>query len=523
MSHPPAPKAQALPIVSEAERLRLFESVVVHAHDAVVITEADPIELPGPRIVYVNRAFSRLTGYSPEEVIGRSPRILQGPRTSRVCLDQIRRALVRWEPVTVELVNYRKDGTEFVVENSIMPVADERGWFTHWVSIQRDITERHRAEAELRESEEFFRKAFEEGPLGMAVLDPDERVTLANRRLALLMGRAPEDIQGRRLYDLVHPEDADRDAAQALGLLRGTIDSYRVDKRIPRPDGETRWARLTAARVDDAQGGAQHVLAMVEDITDQRRDREALVYAKEAAERAARVRTAFLASISHELRTPLHAVLGFGRVLDKGSYGPLTARQRQYLSHLIEAAEHMARLVEALLDLRRHEDSPDPLPTAPVPVGECLDRALRLAGPLIEERGHTLVQSMPEHLPRALVDRDALVQVIVNLLSNAARYTPSGGHVTVRGSHDPTRGTVCLAVEDDGIGVAPEDRERVFEYLTQVQSPEAAAQRAGHRGTGLGLAISRAILRRMEGTLEHQPRAAGRGSVFAITLRAEAP
>jgi two-component system sensor histidine kinase/response regulator len=522
MAEVPTPLTPVRSPVSEAERLRLFESVVVNAHDAVVITEAEPIEAPGPRIVYVNRAFSRLTGYSPEEVMGRSPRILQGPRTSRAALDAIRRALTRWEPVTVELVNYRKDGTEFVVENSIMPVADERGWYTHWVSVQRDITARHRAEAELRESEEFFRKAFEEGPLGMAVLDPDERVILANRRLALLMGRAPEDIQGRRLYDLVHPDDADRDASEALGLLRGTIDSYRVDKRFPRPDGETRWARLTAARVDDAQDGAQHVLAMVEDITDQRRDREALVQAKEAAERAAKVRAAFLATVSHELRTPLHAMLGFGRVLDKGAYGPLTTKQRQYLGHMLEAAEHMGRLVEALLDLRRHEDSPEPMPTTPVSVSECLARARVLAGPLLDERGHTVTEDVSASLPRVMADHDALVQVLVNLLSNAARYTPPGGHVTVRGLHDAARGTVSIAVEDDGIGVAPEDRERVFDYLAQVQSPEAAALRGGQRGTGLGLAIARAMLRRMQGAIDHRPNPVGKGSVFTVTLRAEA-
>ena len=124
------------------ERLRLLESVVVTANDAVLITEAEPIDLPGPRIIYVNDAFTRMTGYSAAEVLGRTPRLLQGPRSSRATLDRLRAALTRWESITVEMCNYRKDGTEFWVEFSIVPVTNARGWYTHWVSVQRDITTR---------------------------------------------------------------------------------------------------------------------------------------------------------------------------------------------------------------------------------------------------------------------------------------------------------------------------------------------------------------------------------------------
>ena len=128
------------------ERLRLLESVVVNANDAVLITSAEPIDLPGPRIVYCNAAFTRTTGYSAEEMLGRTPRLLQGPGTSRTALDRLRRALSRWKPIEVELLNRRKDGTEFWVELSIVPVANEKGWFTHWVSVQRDISDRKAAE-----------------------------------------------------------------------------------------------------------------------------------------------------------------------------------------------------------------------------------------------------------------------------------------------------------------------------------------------------------------------------------------
>ncbi|KPZ10099.1 Sensory box/GGDEF domain/EAL domain protein [Pseudomonas syringae pv. viburni] len=128
--------------VGSIERLRLLESVVINANDAILITEAEPIDLPGPRIVYCNPAFLAITGFTEEEVIGRTPRILQCEDTSRETLDVIREALTHWRSVEVELINTRKDGSQFWVELSIVPVANEKGWFTHWVSVQRDITER---------------------------------------------------------------------------------------------------------------------------------------------------------------------------------------------------------------------------------------------------------------------------------------------------------------------------------------------------------------------------------------------
>lgn len=136
------------------EQQRLLESVIVTTNDAVLITEAEPIDLPGPRIVYVNPAFTRMTGYTLEEVLGKTPRILQGERTNCADLDRIRLALQNWESVRVDLINYRKDGSQFWVELSIVPVADETGWYTHWVAVQRDISERKQVEATLKQLNE---------------------------------------------------------------------------------------------------------------------------------------------------------------------------------------------------------------------------------------------------------------------------------------------------------------------------------------------------------------------------------
>lgn len=130
--------------------LKLFESVITRSSDSILITDAEPIDLPGPRILYANEAFVRMTGYSLEEVLGQTPRILQGAETDRKQLDRIRHALEKWQPVEAELLNYKKNGEPFWVSTSIVPIANAKGWYTNWIAIQRDITERKKGEEELR-------------------------------------------------------------------------------------------------------------------------------------------------------------------------------------------------------------------------------------------------------------------------------------------------------------------------------------------------------------------------------------
>ena len=189
------------------ERLRLLESVVVHAKDAILITEAEPIDQPGPRIVYCNPAFLATTGFGLDDIIGQTPRILQCEETDRATLDLIRNALSRWQPIEVELINARRDGTRFWVQLSIVPVANEKGWFTHWVSVQRDITERKEAEQSLRQAQ----------------IDREEQVALRSRLvereriqeeltyaafhddLTRLKNRAYFMAQIQEVFDLAHP------------------------------------------------------------------------------------------------------------------------------------------------------------------------------------------------------------------------------------------------------------------------------------------------------------------------------
>ncbi len=194
---------------AQQERLRLLESVVVNANDAVLITEAEPVTLPGPRIVYANAAFTRTTGYSLEEVLGKTPRILQGEGTEDAARQKLKKSLKRWKPIELELLNYRKDGTPFWVELSIVPVADEKGWFTHWVSVQRDITER---------------KANEENALRFRLAQ------LQNQELAI-------EVQERKRIEAELAHTAFHD--DLTGLRNRAYFMDKLKQTVERPEGQT--------------------------------------------------------------------------------------------------------------------------------------------------------------------------------------------------------------------------------------------------------------------------------------------
>lgn len=133
------------------QHLRLLETGIARLNDIVMITEAEPIDADGPRILFVNDAFERVTGFSREEVIGKSPRILQGEQTQKDELRKIRQALVDWQPVRAEVINYKKSGEAIWLELDIVPISDDAGWYTHWVAVERDITQRKQAESKIQQ------------------------------------------------------------------------------------------------------------------------------------------------------------------------------------------------------------------------------------------------------------------------------------------------------------------------------------------------------------------------------------
>lgn len=191
---------------AEEERLRLMDMVITNTRDSILITEAEPIEHEGPRILYVNEAFTRMTGYAAEEVIGKTPRILQGPDTDQSELHRLKEALKKWEPCDIEVLNYKKNGEPFWNNFTVAPVANESGWYTHWVAIERDVTERRKTDALIRDSEEKRRLIMSAALDAIICIDTEGMITFWNPKAEDIFGWKEEEVMNRRLSSIIIPE-----------------------------------------------------------------------------------------------------------------------------------------------------------------------------------------------------------------------------------------------------------------------------------------------------------------------------
>ena len=228
---------------------------------------------------------------------------------------------------------------------------------------------------------------------------------------------------------------------------------------------------------------------------------------------ANRHKSAFLANVSHELRTPLNAIIGFAQLL---ADGVVTDEQERALAYqdIVESGKHLLMMVNNILDVARIEAGQQTLDRVAVPLAPVIAAAERMIGGLVAGKGQTLAVDVPDDLPDALADGDRLRQVLLNLLSNAHKFTPAGGAITVT-ARRAEPGRVAVTVADTGIGIAPEHQAIVFEAFQQVQTGYARAQ----PGTGLGLALTKQLVELMGGTIALAS-AVGAGSAFTVTLPA---
>jgi PAS domain S-box-containing protein len=270
---------RALGDTPDDAKLRLFESIVIHAKDAILITEAEPRDLPGPRIVYANPAFTEMTGYSAEEVIGKSPRMFQGPLTGTQAPARIKAALMAWQPSRVEIFNYRKNGEGCWVEISISPLCDKNGWYTHWISVQRDITARKRELETLRLSATRLALATDSGSIGIWDWDILRDDMLWDDWMCRLYDVVPVPRASSDTYQLwshrLHPEDrdaAEQAVADAIAGLRPFDTSFRVVWR----DGGVHHIRATGEVTRDAAGAALRMVGVNWDVTAQVEQNRAL-------------------------------------------------------------------------------------------------------------------------------------------------------------------------------------------------------------------------------------------------------
>src|SRR5262245_47034638 len=266
------------------EQLRLLKTAIEHSNESVIIMTAR-LEPPGPEIVYVNPAFSKMTGYAPEEVVGKTPHILQGPETDRSVLSRMCKDCVGGKVFHGETINYRKDRSVFQLEWTAGPVRDDHGQVTHFATALRDLTERWRVEDELRRSEEELRSLFDLSAIGMAQVSPEGRYIRVNRKFCQMLGYSEQELLHLTLYELTHPDDRELSAARLSDSFADGTEEFSIEKRCVRKDGAIIWVQINWTVVPEAEGRPRRTVANVQDITERKRAEEAL-RAKETQLRA---------------------------------------------------------------------------------------------------------------------------------------------------------------------------------------------------------------------------------------------
>ena len=455
---------------------------------------------------------------TPGSLVGRRPGDSQNMVDPDALVSFLRAALT--QPMHGDFATV--EGTLF--EMHAVPVEGPAGERLCLV-VTRDITERRRDE-ELREemmidlsaSEERFRNTFEDAPIGIALRtvgagDDDTRFLQVNRAFGLIVGADPATLAGTRVVDLEHPED--HLAPGAAGLS----DSRSQQMRYRHASGRWVWVEASSSFVRDATGRASYAVTQVVDITDRRASETALLDALEQQRTAGeglrevdRVRTEVMATISHELRTPLTSIGGYLDLLSEGDAGELNEVQAEMVDIALRNADRLAALIEDLLVLSRFDAGVDRTgATRPIEVNAMVTGALDTFRPLVRRRDQTLEVRLPEKAPTVLGDPEQLDRVLVNLITNASKYTPDGGTILIE--VDAVDGQVALSVTDTGIGIPPDEQARLFERFFRAST----AHEQGIAGTGLGLAIVHTIVERHGGsiTLSSAP---GAGSRFTVTL-----
>ncbi len=463
----------------QAEQVRLLQSVVVNTNDAILITEAESIDEPEPRILYANKAFTRTTGYTLEEVSGKTPSILYGSGTSRAELARVRSALSKWKPVTVEITNYRKDGSEFWSELSVVPVADKMGRYTHWIWVQRNITERKRAEEALRRSEERFRSLIENALDIITIMDADGTIHYESHSVEKVLGYSPAELIGENFFAYIHPDDLTNTCYGIVNAMPTPEVACPIEFRYRHKDGSWRTLEAISQQFRD-EAIAPRIVVNSRDITERKRlDQVRLALEREKELTA--LKTRFFSMASHEFRTPLSTVLAAAQLLENSPYAwDNSEKWLRNLRRIQDSVKNMVQLLDDILTINRAETGK--LEFNPKPLA--LEKFCRQ---FVEEMQlnagtqHTLTFVCEGQATKVCLDKQLLRSILANLLSNAIKYSPKGGqvHFSLRFESDSVR----LQIQDWGVGISSEDRKQLFE-------PFYRGKNVRHiTGTGLGLVV----------------------------------
>ena len=495
------------------ETLRLRESALAEVSQGVLISDEER------RIVYANKSFTVITGYSAEDILGNNCSILQGRDTDPEEVSRMRAALNSGEGFEGEILNYQKDGTPFWNDLSIAPIRSSKGDVVRFVGIQRDVTERKQTQESLETALERLRLAVRAGRIGIWDFNFRTGKVDWDQQMLDLYGKTAASVEPGTLRweNVIHPDDLANTLSSFEEALRSAEGLFENEFRIRRGnDGAERFIRGMGIVVRDPHGEPVRMTGINWDVTEERtRERQlklALLQEKELGELARageRAKGEFLAVMSHEVRTPLNSILGFSELLLRTAGMPPECQD--YAQTITSSGRALLRILDDVLDFSRLEAGRLEIEKVVFQPRSVLDDIFVLMRKAAVEKGLDLTMAVDDDVPLNLEgDGGRLRQILLNLVGNSIKFTERGRiiiSVEARGSE------YRFTVKDTGPGIPSEQIGKIFQPFTQADS--SISRR--HGGAGMGLAISRRLAELMGGRLEVSSKV-GEGSEFFVSI-----
>ncbi len=468
-------------------------------------------------IIFVNKKFTAISGYSNDELIGQNHRLLNSGYHSREFFQDMYHTIANGKVWHGEICNKAKDGRHYWVATTIVPFLGANGKPKTYIAIRADISERKQTEMELEENRARLELVISSTGVGIWDWNVQTGTVEFNERWAEIAGYTLEELAPVNIdtwMRLAHPDDLQESGVLLEQHFNGESAGYTCEMRMRHKQGHWVWVLDTGRVVErDKEGKPLRMIGTHLDVTERKRAEEALVEARDAAEEAAQHKSEFLANMSHEIRTPMNGVIGMtGLLLDTS----LSPQQRTYAEASMNSAEALLVLINDILDFSKIEAGKLELEKVPFDLQALVEDVAELMA--IKCRGKNLEMFLryKPGTPRFMIgDPGRVRQIMLNLLSNATKFTEQG-HVSLTVETDKISGEIRpirISIQDTGIGIPENKQALIFNQFDQADG--STTRKFG--GTGLGLSISKQLAELMGGTINIESRQ-GEGSTFSFTM-----
>ena len=500
------------------DRKRSEEAVEEANLKLQALIRASPLAIltfdPAGRVLSWNDAAERIFGWKEEEVLGRLPPFLTPDRMHEFH-SLINIAAQGKVFAGLELQRVKKDGTTIEISLSSAPIRDAKGSVQGIMSVLDDITKRKTAERSLRENLHFMQKLMDTIPNPIICKNMDGRFIRCNLAFEKFVNLSRDQIVGKTNYD-IFPLDQAKSCSSSDAFLFSEPGIRIEETTMQLYDGRKADIISNKATYTNENGSLAGLVEVIIDITDLKTSEAELRAAKEAAEEAARAKAEFLANMSHEIRTPLNAVIGMtGLLLD----ADLSVESKDAVETIRSSGDTLLAIINDILDFSKIDSGNMELERLPFDLSTCVEESLDLVAAKAAEKGLNLAYLMDEGTPKAILgDLTRLRQILVNLISNAVKFTDDGEVVVSVSSRHlvDEYHEIRFSIKDTGIGISELQKNRLFRSFSQI---DASTSRK-YGGTGLGLAISRRLVELMGGRIWVDSET-GKGSDFQFTIVTE--